>query len=178
MPTKYLRTGDLALNYAHSGATTLPDEPPALSRGTCLVFVHGEGGSAPLWSRQLAHFGAAHSPVALDLPAHGRSSGLDGPQSVDEAAEHVRTLLAGLSAPPAVLIGHGFGGHVALAVAIAEPGRVRGVVTIGTAARAAIPDDAIAKLRDVVRGRLGQQFDTPYFGDAPDMAVMREWWSE
>ncbi|MEW6267921.1 MAG: alpha/beta hydrolase [Thermodesulfobacteriota bacterium] len=178
MPTKYLRTDDLALHYVHTGPTTLPDRPPDLARGACLVFLHGEGGSAPLWSRQLAYFAAAHSPVALDLPAHGRSSGLDGPASVEAAAEHVGGFLAGISAPPAVLVGHGFGGHVALAVAAAQPARVRGVVTIGTAARPTIPNDAVDKLRQVVQGRLGQQFDTPYFGNAPDMAVMRELWGE
>jgi pimeloyl-ACP methyl ester carboxylesterase len=179
MPTKYLRTSDdEALHYVHGGATTLPDQPPELRRGALLVFLHGEGGSAALWSRQVAHFAAAHSPVALDLPAHGRSSGLEGPGSIDAAAASVCAFLEGVGAPPAVLVGHGFGGHVALAVAASRPDRVRAVVAIGTAARATIPDEAIDKLRQVVQGRLGQQFDTPYFGTAPDMAVMREWWGE
>jgi pimeloyl-ACP methyl ester carboxylesterase len=178
MPAKYLRRDGDALHYVHTGATTLPDQPPELRRGACLVFLHGEGGSAALWSRQLAHFAAAHSPLALDLPAHGRSSGLDGPASVDEAAALVIGFLAGIAAPPAVLIGHGFAGHVALEVARTAPERVRAVVTIGSAARAAVPNDAIERLRLVVRGCLGQQFDTPYFGSAPDMAVMREWWGE
>jgi 3-oxoadipate enol-lactonase len=179
MPTKYLRTrDDRALHYVHAGGTTLPDRPPSLVNGAAIVFLHGEGASAALWSRQMAHFAAAHSPLALDLPGHGRSSGLDGPESIDAAAENVCTLLEGVGAPPAVLVGHGFGGHVALAVAAARPACVRAVVTIGTAVQATIPDDAIGKLRQVVQGRLGQQFDTPYFGSAPDMAVMREWWGE
>lgn len=178
MPTKFLRRDDQALHYLHTGPTTLPDRPPETGRGTCLVFLHGEGGSAALWSRQLAHFGAAHSALALDLPAHGRSSGLDGPASIEAAAAIVAGFLAGVAAPPAVLVGHGFAGHVALEVARAHPDRVRAVVTLGTAARAAVPDDAIEKLGLVVRGRLGQQFDTPYFGSAPDMTVMREWWGE
>jgi len=178
MPTKYLRNDDQALYYVHAGATTLPDRPPELTRGAMLLFLHGEGGSAALWGRQMAHFAASHSPVALDLPAHGRSCGLDGPESIEAAAERVCAFLEGVGAPPAVLVGHGFGGHVALAVAASRPGCVRAVVTIGTAAQATIPDDAIAKLRQVVQGRLGQQFDTPYFGSAPDMGVMREWWGE
>jgi len=178
MPTKYLRRDDVALHYLHTGPTTLPDQPPGLGRGVPLLFLHCEGGNAALWSRQMAHFAALHSPIALDLPAHGRSCGLDGPESIDHAADRVCSFLEGIAAPPAVLVGHGFGGHVALAVAATRPGCVRAVVTIGTAAQATIPDDAIAKLRQVVQGRLGQQFDTPYFGSAPDMAVMREWWGE
>jgi pimeloyl-ACP methyl ester carboxylesterase len=178
MPIKFLRRDDQALHYLHTGPTTLPDRPPETSRGACLVFLHGEGGSAALWSRQLAHFASAHSAVALDLPAHGRSSGLDGPASIEAAARIVADFLAGIAAPPAVLVGHGFAGHVALEVARTSADRVRAVVTLGTGASASIPDDAIDKLRLVVRGRLGQQFDTPYFGTSPDMNVMREWWGE
>lgn len=178
MPSKYLRRDDEALHYVHTGRTTLPDQPPELTAGATLLFLHGEGGSAPLWSRQLAHFAAAHSPVALDLPGHGRSTGLDGPHSIDEAAEVVAAFLEGIGAPAAVLVGHGYGGHVALAAAAARPERVRGVVTLGTAARASIPDEATEKLRAVVQGRIGQQFDTPYFGSAPDMAIAREFWGE
>lgn len=178
MPAKYLRRDADALHYLHTGPTTLPDQPPELRRGACMLFLHGEGGSAALWARQLAHFATAHSPLALDLPGHGRSSGLEGPTSVDEAASLVAGFLAAIDAPPAVLVGHGFAGHVALEVARIAPDRVRAIVTVGTAARSAVPDDAVEKLRLVVRGRLGQQFDTPYFGTAPDMAVMREWWGE
>ena len=178
MPIKYLRRDDHALHYVHAGPTTLPDCPPDLRRGACLLFLHGEGGSAALWSRQMKHFARAHSPLALDLPAHGRSSGLDGPESIDAAAALVADFLAAVAAPPAVVVGHGFAGHVALEAARIAPERVRAVVTIGAALRAAVPDDAIEKLRLVVRGRLGQQFDTPYFGNATDMGVMREWWGE
>lgn len=178
MPSKYLRRSDEALHYVHTGRTTLPDQPPALTAGATLLFLHGEGGSAPLWSRQLAHFASVHSPIALDLPGHGRSTGLDGPRSIDEAAEVVAAFLEGMGAPPAVLVGHGFGGHVALATAAARRERVRGVVTLGTAARAPIPDEAVDKLRAVVQGRIGQQFDTPYFGTAPDMTIARELWGE
>lgn len=178
MPTKYLRRDEHALHYVHTGPTTLPDQPPELRRGACLLFLHGEGGSAALWSRQMAHFAAAHSPLALDLPAHGRSSGLDAPESIAAAAAIVAGFLEGIAAPPAVLVGHGFAGHVALEVAAAHPERVRAVVTIGTAACAAVPDDAIDKLRLVVRGRLGQQFDTPFFGNALDPGLMREFWTE
>jgi pimeloyl-ACP methyl ester carboxylesterase len=73
MPTKYVHLDDdRAINVVHAGATTLPHLPPAMRRGAALVFLHGEGGSAQLWAKQLAHFGGAHSPVAIDLPGHGR----------------------------------------------------------------------------------------------------------
>ena len=178
MPTKFLRTGDEAIHYLHTGATTLPDVPPPLDRGRAIVFLSGEGGSASMWSHQLAHFGGAHSPVAMDLPAHGRSSCLDPPADVAAAVEAVLAFLDGIAAPPAVLVGHGYGGHVALASALARPAAVRAVVAIGAAACCEFPEEHLAKLRLVVKGRLGQQFDTPYFGAKPDMAAMRTFWGE
>ena len=48
---------------------------------------------------------------------------------------------------------------------------MRAVLTVGTAAEATIPDAAVETLRNVVRGRIGQQFDTPFFGPSPDMGV-------
>ena len=179
MPTKHVHLDDdRVIHLVHTGATTLPHLPPAMRHGTAIVFVHGEGGSAQLWSRQIAHFGAAHSPVAIDLPGHGRSTGLDGPESVEAAAEILAALLVAIGSPPAVLVGHGLGGHIALATAAQRRDLVRGVVTIGTAARAEIAPSLIEQLEQVVRGRLGQQFDTPFFCAQPDMGVMRELWGE
>lgn len=178
MPAKFLRIGDEAIHYLHTGETTLPDVPPCLERGTPLLFLSGEGGSAAMWAAHLAAFGRDHCAVAMDLPAHGRSSGLDAPNSVAAAVDAVLALLDGLQAPPLVLVGHGYGGHVALALALRRPERVRGVVTIGAAARGAFPEEHVAKLRQVVKGRLGQQFDTPYFGPKPEMEAMRTFWTE
>lgn len=178
MRTKFLRIGSEAIHYLHTGKTTLPDTPPPLDRGAAIVFVSGEGGSAAMWGAQLAHFGRDHSPVAIDLPAHGRSTRLDAPATVAEAVDVLVSVLVGLRAPPAVLVGHGYGGHVALAAAVAEPGRVRAVVTIGTSPVGRFPEDHRTKLELVVKGRLGQQFDTPYFGASPDMNAMRTYFME
>lgn len=179
MPTKYLHLdGDLAIHYAHAGPTTLPHVPPPLHRGRAIVFLHGEGGSAALWERQVAHFGAAHSPLAVDLPGHGRSSGLLGPESVGAAARLVARVLEAVKAPPAVLVGHGLGGQVALATALDRPQLVRAVMTIGTACKPEVDAGGLERLRQVVQGRLGQQFDTPFFGPSPDFAVMRTFWGE
>lgn len=178
MPTKYLHRGDLAIHYEHTGATTLPDVPPSLSRGAALVFVHGTGGNGRLWSRQLAHFGAGHSPVAIDLPGHGRSGGLDGPASVAAAAGLLASVLEALGAPPAVVVGHGLGGQIALALALDHAPRVKAVATIGTTSAPPGAGEEIEVLREVVRGRRPQAFDTPLFRASPDMGVVREFWGE
>lgn len=143
-----------------------------------MLFVHDVGGNSRLWSRQLLHFGVDQSPVAIDLPGHGRSGGLEGPGSVDEAAGLLADFLERLGAPPTVIVGHGFGGKIALALALEHASRVRAVVTIGTTCGPAARDQEIALMRDVVRGRRPQAFDTPLFSTKPDVAVMREVWGE
>lgn len=174
MPAKYLRLGDdTALRYLHAGPTTLPDVPPPLGRGTAFVFVPGEGGSAPHFAPQLEALGSVHSPLALDLPGHGRSTGLAGLSDLESAAGLLAEALGHLSAPPVVLVGHGLGGWLALATALQAPERLRGVVTLGTGARCEWPDAEIDKLRDVVRGRAGQFFDTPFFAPGTTPEVMR-----
>ena len=178
MPTKYLYCGELAVHYEHTGPTTLPDVPPALDRGVALLFVHGGGGNVRLWSRQLAHFGERHSPVAVDLPAHGRSGGLDGLPSVADAASLVADVLKRLGAPPAVVVGHGLGGKVALQLALDHADRVRGVVTIGTTCGRPACEEEQKVLQDVVRGRRPQAFDTPFFAAKPDVTLIREVWGE
>lgn len=177
MQTKYLRLGqELAIRYLHTGTTTLPDVPPPFGRGRTILFLHGEGGSAPLFSDQLDHFSVDHSPLALDLPAHGRSTGLLPPESVEAAGDIVATALTALAAPPTVLVGHGLGGQIALATALADTSRVHAVVTIGTGIRCDWPEAELEKLEAVVRGRTGQFFDTPFFGETTSPDVQRRFW--
>jgi pimeloyl-ACP methyl ester carboxylesterase len=116
--------------------------------------------------------------VAVDLPGHGRSGGLDGSPSVTAAAELLADVLVALDAPPAVVVGHGLGGQAALVLALDHAPRVKAVVTIGTTPAPPVASDEIAILRDVVRGRRPQSFDAPLFAARPDMNLVREVWGE
>ena len=58
MPSKYLTwDDDCALRYLHAGPTTPPDVLPDWGRGSPIVFVHGEGGSAMHFLPQIEFFG-------------------------------------------------------------------------------------------------------------------------
>ena len=46
--------------------------------GPPMLFVHGYTCDSHDWSWQLAHFGATHRVIAVDLRGHGRSSVPDG----------------------------------------------------------------------------------------------------
>jgi 3-oxoadipate enol-lactonase len=111
-----------------------------------------------------------------DLPGHGRSAGLDGLPTVDAYADFVDRFAASVLRRPAVLVGSCLGAAAALALAARRPGRFAGLVLVSAGWH---PEPGlIARIRDVVRGRLPQQFDTSLFSPATPMDVMRESWME
>lgn len=178
MFSKYLTVGGTALSYFHTGASTLPNVPPALDRGELLVFLHGAGSNAHTWHRQLAHFEATHSGLALDFPAHGRSGGTEGLDTLDAHVACLEEFAAALGLRPAVVVGRAMGGAVATAFALAHPRRVRALVLVATPVRFDIPQSSLDVWRDVTMGRATQPFAMNLFSPAVDMAVVRECFME
>src|SRR2546427_614800 len=107
----------IAVHYRHSGPTTLPDVPPALDRGRLFVFVHAAGSTAGMWQRQLAGLAERHSAVALDLPGHGRSGGIEGLPTAEAYAEFTTRFLEAVGLRPFVLVGRSMGGAIGLVLA-------------------------------------------------------------
>src|SRR5258708_36920135 len=91
--TKYTEVKGYATYYYYNGATTLPDVVPDFSRGRTILFVHGAGSNGHTWHRQIEAFGRKHSPIALDLPGHGRSAGVGGVRTGHEYAVFVAAVL-------------------------------------------------------------------------------------
>jgi len=82
------------------------------SPSPAVVFIHGIGGSARVWSPQMASFAAAgFAPVALDLPGYGGRPPVET-MDFDGLAADVETQIEqrGLSRP--VLVGHSMGGMI------------------------------------------------------------------
>jgi len=178
LPSKYATVDAAAVHYFHSGPTTLPDVAPALDRGRLFVLVHAAGGNAGMWRRQIDEASQQHSVLALDLPGHGRSSGLDGLPTVEAYADFLAHFADALALRPFVLVGRSMGGAIALAFAARRSERLEGLVLVCTAARFTFTPDQLAVHRDVMRGRLPQQFTTETFSPATAMEVMREAWVE
>jgi len=178
LPAKYVHVDGVAVHYLHSGQTTLPDVVPPLDRGRLVLLVHAAGGNAGLWRRQVEALGRDHAVVALDLPGHGRSSGVEGLPTVDAYAEFLARFARALALRPFVLVGRSMGGAIGLALAAARPEFVQGLALVCTAARFELAPERLAVARDVARGRLPQQFTSETFSPATGMDVMREAWIE
>lgn len=101
-----------------------------------LVLVHGAGGNMMHWPGELRRL-PGHTVYALDLPGHGRSRGA-GRSEIGAYAEVVRRFADALQPEltrPFVLAGHSMGGAIAIEFALRYPGRLAGLILVGTGAR-------------------------------------------
>ncbi|XP_057503078.1 uncharacterized protein LOC130786735 isoform X1 [Actinidia eriantha] len=100
---------------------SVPNPPTA-------VLLHGILGSRKNWgtfARRLAHEFPTWQFLLVDLRCHGDSAGIKkrGPHTVASAALDILKLLGKLRLTPRVLVGHSFGGKVALSMVdqVAKP---------------------------------------------------------
>jgi pimeloyl-ACP methyl ester carboxylesterase len=178
VPAKYVQLRGESLHFLHTGTTTLPDVPPALEPGALFVCVHGAGRNAGDFRRTLAGLAPAHSVVALDLPAHGRSTGLDALPTIAAYADVCEAFLGVTTRRPVILVGWSMGALAALELASRGAAALAGLVLIAATPVWALDETALAAVRDVVRGRRPQIFDKTLFSPATSLEVMREAWME
>jgi len=99
------------------------DSAPGI-RSVDAVFLHGYACSSRDWVPVVDHLGGHH--LLVDFPAHGTRSST-APAGFSALVDGVAALLAALGRPT-VLVGHSMGGMVAIAVAAAHPGLMKGMV--------------------------------------------------
>jgi pimeloyl-ACP methyl ester carboxylesterase len=181
MPTKYADVGGYATYYYYVGQTTLPDVVPDLSRGRKIVLLHAAGSNAHSWHYQYEHLGTTDSPLAPDLPGHGRTSGVEGLRTVQDYADFTAAFLDALKVDSAVIAGRSMGGAVAMDFALRYPKRVQALVLLATAAKFNIPQDRIDGWHAVTMGRTGQPFTNDGYSPktiAERPEIIREGWGE
>ena len=99
--------------------------------GYTVLLVHGALDDRRIWRHVYDALKAEHTPIALDLPAHGSS---DWPV-LEGAGEHVdffTTLVNRLELDQVVFCGHSMGGSMALHYALEQPSRVAGLIPVGS----------------------------------------------
>ena len=101
------------------------DQPP-------VILIHGAGSSHLIWPAAIRRLNGQRV-IALDLPGHGRSSGV-AQQSISAYADLVFEFLAELGLFQAVFVGHSMGGAIALELAHRYPTHVAGLGLISTGA--------------------------------------------
>ncbi|GAB2528985.1 alpha/beta fold hydrolase [Nocardia heshunensis] len=95
-----------------------------------VVLLHGQPGDRSDWDAVSARLPGTVTPLAVDRPGYG-----DNPDPAGSIEDNARWLLERLDRDgieDAVLVGHSYGGAVALAVALLAPQRVRGLVLVAS----------------------------------------------
>lgn len=103
--------------------------------GSPVVLIHGLGGSTYSWRYVAPALARSHRVIALDLKGFGRSDKVfDTHYSAADQARLVTAFLAQRGLRNVTLVGHSFGGSVALLAAIQlqqrDPNRIRQLVLI------------------------------------------------
>ncbi|HKG39497.1 MAG TPA: alpha/beta hydrolase [Conexibacter sp.] len=126
LPSEPARTGRLIeLGDTKVRVLEHPGKDPAV------VLIHGLPGTAQDFDDVTALLPGRHT-IAFDRPGFGYSSG--GYHPFAEQLATLDELLAELDAQRAVLVGHSYGGTLALAYAARRPQAVRGLVLVDAAA--------------------------------------------
>ncbi|MBA3325489.1 MAG: alpha/beta fold hydrolase, partial [Rhodobacteraceae bacterium] len=98
--------------------------------GPPVVLIHGASGNLRDFTLDvMPALAARHDVIAFDRPGHGLS-GWPGPEaaSLSEQARLMRLALAQLGVARATVVGHSYGGSVALAWALDAPETVDGLL--------------------------------------------------
>ncbi len=103
-------------------------------RGPSVLAIHGQPGQAADWDPVLTGLVHDHRVLAPDRPGYGRSGGSAVDMSAN--AEILADLLLEEGAAPATVVGHSYGGGIAILLAVRRPEVVSGLVLVGSVGRA------------------------------------------
>jgi 2-hydroxy-6-oxonona-2,4-dienedioate hydrolase len=178
--------------YAAAGVPTRAIE--AGTGGTPLVLLHGIGGHAEAYARNVVPLGKHFRTLAIDYLGHGLSGSIDAPLTKEAYAKHLIDFLDAAGIEKANLLGESLGGWISVWTAKLYPDRVNKIVyCVGAklevpvdeaaAARTAAGRDELMRLtkqfnanpsRDNVRARLNWLFRNPE-RDVTDELINLRW---
>lgn len=101
-------------------------------KGPLLVLLHGIAGTGAIWEDVMPRLGARHTVIAPDLLGHGDSGKPRGDYSLGSYANTIRDLLEALGRRRATIVGHSFGGGVAMQFAYQFPERCERLVLVSS----------------------------------------------
>ena len=137
-----IKLDNLTINY-------IPDDFTSSSK-TTVLFIHGFTGSSEDWRFLFDKLDDHFSPVAIDLPGHGRSS---SPEKADLYTEEsivdlINNFLAGLNINSVILCGYSMGGRAALSFASKYPDRLKGLILESTTAGIKTQNERLQRAED------------------------------
>jgi pimeloyl-ACP methyl ester carboxylesterase len=153
---RFLMAEGARLHYVEAGAAT---DPP-------IILIHGNPGSVRDFDRLIPVLASGHRVIAIDRPGHGYSDRPDVRAATPTAqARQLHSALEQLGVRRPILVGHSWGGALALAYALEFPGDVAGLALLGTRAYPfdGPPDPIYTLLRRPIVGPLLSHTLAPIF---------------
>ncbi len=111
-------------------------------KGNPCVFIHGATGSGLSWYFQKP-LSDSMEIIFLDLPGHGQSPG-PAPDTVEGFRDAVYEALRATNIDTCFMVGHSMGGAIAMSLALAHPGLIKGLVLVGTGAKLKVMPEILA----------------------------------
>jgi pimeloyl-ACP methyl ester carboxylesterase len=118
---KTLSVNGIIISYLAGGA------------GPAIVFLHGWRSEAAVWRHAMESMEGSFAVFAPDLPGFGASGNPPRAFSVADYAEVVKGFLEKLGIKDALIVGHSFGGRIAIVLSVHYPGAVRKLVLVDAA---------------------------------------------
>lgn len=115
--------------------------------GAAVVFLHGAFMERGSWAKQFEQFAKQFRAVRYDIRPFGESS---RPEKAYNVPDDLLRLLDHLQIARAHLVGHSFGGSVAIDFALLHPSRVASLVLVGAAPNGFAPPDEERKLSGAI----------------------------
>jgi long-chain acyl-CoA synthetase len=135
-----------------------------------ILFIHGFGGHALQWEKQLAAYAEKYRLVAPDLRGHGLSDHPDSLYTISELVGDLERITEQLNFPRRfVVIGHSFGGAIAASYTVNNPARVEKLILIGTSSSfkmgwlQEIASRLPTQWAEPLRGYLPIRYNAPFF---------------
>lgn len=121
---KQVQIDSLQLNYIEAG------------KGETLLMIHGLGGNASHWKRNIETLSKKFRCIAVDLPGYGTSRVVErgyADTQLDFYAEVIASLLKKMKVSKASVMGHSMGGQVSMILALKYPALVNKLVLVAPA---------------------------------------------
>jgi 2-hydroxy-6-oxonona-2,4-dienedioate hydrolase len=134
----WLDAGGIRTRYLASGAADKP----------ALLLLHGTGGHAEAYTRNLRAHGEHFRTYAIDLLGHGWTDKPDVPMEIPAYVDHLARVLDALGLSRAHISGESLGGWVAARFAIEHPHRT-GRVILNTAGGSRADPQVMSRLKEL-----------------------------
>ncbi|MFF8653235.1 alpha/beta fold hydrolase [Streptomyces huasconensis] len=114
-------------------------------RGDPVLLIHGEGGVSEQWDGVLRGLASNHRTIAVDLPGYGYSKPIADARPA-AMARFTWEFTRAVGAERPVVIGHSFGGAVAVHMALQRPEQVPSLVLVSSAGMGRVINPAMVLL--------------------------------